>query len=90
MKRVAVILADGYEELEAVTLIDALRRGGIKSVVVGYNDINVIGAHGIKIIADTDFSEFKVSDFDMILLPGGFKNNEILSKSEKFHKILLK
>ncbi len=88
MKKVAVILADGYEESEAVTLIDVLRRGDIKSVVVGYDGINVIGAHGIKIVADTDFSEFKVSDFDMILLPGGFKNNEILSKSEKFHKIL--
>ena len=74
MKKVAVILADGYEELEAVTLIDVLRRGGIKSVVVGYDDINVIGAHGIKIVADTDFSEFKVSDLKIMKFYQKVKN----------------
>lgn len=88
MKNVAVILANGFEELEAVTIVDVLRRGGVNTKSVGFSGKNCVGAHNIEIKADLDLSELKVENFDMIVLPGGLENNKFLANNEKIHEIL--
>ncbi len=55
--KIAVILADGFEEIEAITLIDILRRAGANVKIVGFSAKNIRGAHGIKIEADEIFDD---------------------------------
>jgi 4-methyl-5(b-hydroxyethyl)-thiazole monophosphate biosynthesis len=71
MKRVLVPLAEGFEELEAVTIIDMLRRAGIEVVVAALARSPVTGAHGIALSADTTLGDVSTQDFDLIALPGG-------------------
>jgi len=71
MKRVLVPLAEGFEELEAVTVIDILRRAGIEVVVASLAASPVTGSHGLRIAADTPLAALVEQDFDMIALPGG-------------------
>jgi len=86
--KVAIVLANGFEELEAVSLIDILRRAEIDAVSVGLDKKCVCGAHGVEMIADEILDDIKVSEFDMIVLPGGLPGAENLAKSEKLGKIL--
>lgn len=55
--KIAVILADGFEEIEAITLIDILRRAGANVKIVGLSEKNIRGVHGIKIEADEIFDD---------------------------------
>ena len=61
MKRVIVPLADGFEEIEAVTVIDILRRAGLDVVAAGIDAVHVTGSHGITVHADTLFAEEAVA-----------------------------
>ena len=74
MKKVYVMLADGFEEIEAVTPIDLLRRAGIvcQSVSVTGN-LTVNGARGIPVIADALFTDELLYDADACILPGGMQ-----------------
>ena len=56
-KNVLIILTDGFEEMEAVTPIDILRRAGLEVMVAGLNKKEIVGSHGIKIIADRLLSD---------------------------------
>ena len=78
MKRVLVPLAEGFEELEAVTIIDILRRAGIEVVVASLAGSPVTGSHGIRLAADTPLAALVEQDFDMIALPGGMPGAEHL------------
>jgi len=73
MKRtIAVHLADGFEEVEAVSIIDVLRRAGIEVLVVSVTGRkDVVGAHQLQIAADVLFEQVDYSDVYMIVLPGG-------------------
>ena len=77
--RVLVPLADGVEEIEAVTVIDVLRRGGVDvtSAALGI-DATVTGSRGIKLIADELWATLDIDAFDAIVLPGGGKGTENL------------
>jgi DJ-1 family protein len=86
--KVAIVLANGFEEIEAVSLIDILRRAEIDAASVGLEKKCVCGAHGVEMIADEILDDIKVSEFDMIVLPGGLPGAENLAKSEKLGKIL--
>ena len=86
--KVAIVLANGFEEIEAVSLIDILRRADIDAVSVGLDKKCVCGTHGVEMIADEILDDIKVSEFDMIVLPGGLPGAENLAKSEKLGKIL--
>lgn len=66
-----VPLAEGFEEIEAVTIVDILRRAGVDVITAGLSSGIVTGSHGIKIAADVLLSEVKAKSFDLIALPGG-------------------
>lgn len=71
MPRVAVILADGFEEVEAMAIIDVLRRAEIDTVVAGLHDGRITSSRKVNVIPDTVIDTVKAEDFDMIVLPGG-------------------
>ena len=68
---VYVLLGTGFEEIEAVTPIDLLRRAGVAVTTVGLNGKIVKGSHKVGFEADMEISDLDVSDADMIVLPGG-------------------
>lgn len=70
MKKVAVILANGFEEIEALTPVDVLRRASMECDMVGLTSLEVEGSHGIKVQADKVF-DGDLSAYDMVVLPGG-------------------
>lgn len=73
MELIATVhLAEGFEEIEAVTIIDVLRRAGIKTIIVsvsGHREVE--GAHGLKMKADRLFEDIDYEEVGMIVLPGG-------------------
>ena len=83
MASVLIPLADGFEDVEAVTAIDILRRGGVTVVTASIHDrLDVVSAHGITMRADALFAEAEKEAYDAILLPGGGEGTENLRKSE--------
>ena len=72
MKKVSVILADGFEEIEALTVVDLLRRAQIYVGTVSATDEYIVhGAHGINVQTEDLFEEVNFVESDMIVLPGG-------------------
>lgn len=72
MKKIAVHLADGFEEIEAISIIDVLRRAEFEVEVVSVTEKHeVVGSHQIRIVADFLFEEVNYEHVDMIILPGG-------------------
>ena len=80
MAKVAVILADGFEEIEALTVVDVLRRANITCHMVGF-EARVTGSHTIQVQADRVF-DGDLSDYDMIVLPGGMPGSANLRDHE--------
>lgn len=68
---VLIPLLDGFEEIEAVTLIDVLRRAGVNVIVASEEPGPVRGSHDISVLADTALADVKIDDLAMIALPGG-------------------
>lgn len=66
-----MFLADGFEEVEALCPLDLMRRAGLSVKTVGINKNEIVGAHGIKIIADMSDIEYSDNEAEMIFLPGG-------------------
>ena len=79
MKNIAVHLAEGFEEIEAISIIDVLRRAGFEVLVVSVSDdLVVTGSHQIKVTTDHLFDEVDYATVDMIILPGGMPGAENL------------
>jgi 4-methyl-5(b-hydroxyethyl)-thiazole monophosphate biosynthesis len=70
-KRVLVPLAEGFEEIEAVAIVDVLRRAEVTVTVAGLAARRVTGAHGIAMEADALLAEVDPTTYDMLVLPGG-------------------
>ena len=68
---VYMLLGTGFEETEAITPLDLLRRAGVDVQTVGLNGKVVYGGHGIGIEADIEIDQINLTDLDMIILPGG-------------------
>ena len=82
--RVLVPLADGVEEIEAVTVIDVLRRGGIEVVSAALgNDRSVAGSRDVVLLADTVWDELEIDSFGAIVLPGGGLGTENLAADQR-------
>jgi 4-methyl-5(b-hydroxyethyl)-thiazole monophosphate biosynthesis len=93
MKRVLVYLAPGFEEIEAVTIIDLLRRADIDVTVAGLEEGFIRGSHGISILSDVNYETVNPDNFDYLVLPGGqpgtnnLKNDKrVLESINKFWK----
>ncbi|MGE5370668.1 MAG: DJ-1 family glyoxalase III [Solirubrobacterales bacterium] len=86
---VLVYLADGFEEMEAVTLIDILRRAGVDVTTVSVTDSKaVVGDHNIAILADALFDDIDHAACEMIVLPGGVKGANNLAAHEGLKSVL--
>ena len=88
MATVLVPLAQGCEELEAVTIIDILRRAEITVVTAGLDDKPVTASRGVVLVADTTLDDALKQSFDMIILPGGLTGTDNLDRDPRIHKIL--
>lgn len=88
MPRVLVPLAQGCEELEAVTVIDLLRRAGIEVVTAGLDDQPVTASRGVRLIPDAELANVMEEDFDMIVLPGGLPGADHLDDDPRIHSLL--
>ena len=71
MVEVCVLLTEGFEEIEAVTIIDVLRRAGVSTTTLGVGGTTVRGSHGITLQADASLAERHDHPWDMVVLPGG-------------------
>lgn len=91
MKQVVtgIFLADGFEEVEAVTPIDFLRRAGINLIIAGVGRMTVTGAHGLKVCADVDAADLP-ANVDAVILPGGMPGASHLASSETVVGIIRK
>lgn len=83
MKKVAIILADSFEEIEAINTIDILRRAGVDVQIIALRDIALTGAHGITITADEVFDYYGLLDLDAIVFAGGMGNARDLSEEQQ-------
>ena len=78
---IALLLADGFEEIEALTPLDCLRRVGVDVETVGITGASATGGHGITVKCDKELSEVDVADYDAVILPGGLLGTENIDKS---------
>jgi 4-methyl-5(b-hydroxyethyl)-thiazole monophosphate biosynthesis len=85
---VLVPLAEGFEEIEAMTVVDVLRRAGIKVTTSGLPGTIVLGSRKVKVIADTKLDDIVEKDYDALVLVGGSPGYTNLSKSNKILKII--
>lgn len=90
MPRVLVPLAQGCEELEAVTIIDLLRRAGIDVVVAGLTPGIVKASRGTQLVPDTTLDAALLDDFDMVVLPGGMPGAQHLRDDARIMALLQK
>ncbi|MDD4884199.1 DJ-1 family glyoxalase III [Sulfuricurvum sp.] len=89
MSTVLIPLATGFEEIEAVTIIDVLRRGQVE-VIIGslQGETSVRGAHAITIATDRDIADVQADELDMIVLPGGWGGTKALAANPTVQSLL--
>jgi len=88
MSKIIVPIAEGFEEIEAVCIIDVCRRAGIEVVTAGVETLSVKGANAITIETDLLLNDVDSTDIDMIVLPGGGKGTEILASNKQVQHLL--
>jgi protein deglycase len=89
MNSIAVFLAEGFEEIEAVSIIDVLRRATIETLVVSVTgNLEIKGSHGIIVKADVLFEEVDFSRVEGMLLPGGMPGSQNLKNHEALRQRL--
>ena len=89
MSKVLVPLACGFEEIEAVSIIDVLRRAEVEVLVACLDKNSLVkGANGITIQADVEVKNITADDIDMIVLPGGWDGTYALADDENVQRIL--
>lgn len=88
MASILVPIANGFEEIEAISIIDICRRANIEVTIAAIENITIIGAHNIKIEADCMIDEINENSFDMIVLPGGLPNAYTLADNKKVQTLL--
>lgn len=90
MVNVLVPLAEGCEELEAVTIIDLLRRAGISVIVAGLEPGPVKASRGVVLQPDTTLDEALKDEYDMVVLPGGGPGSDRLDADKRIRELLIK
>ncbi len=83
MSRIAVFFAEGYEEIEALTVVDICRRAGVEVQMVSVSGAKVVNSsHGVGVQMDLSFEEVDFDGLDMIVLPGGMPGTKNLEAHE--------
>ena len=83
MAKALIPLANGFEDIEAITIVDVLRRGGVNVVTASIGETDEVrSAHGVMMRADALFDEAAEDDYDAIVLPGGGEGTENLKNSD--------
>jgi 4-methyl-5(b-hydroxyethyl)-thiazole monophosphate biosynthesis len=88
MAKILVPIAKGFEEIEAVSIIDVCRRAGIEVIVAGVEESVVEGANKIVINTDVLLKDVDTTALDMVVLPGGWGGTNILATDERVQTIL--
>lgn len=89
MARVLIPLADGFEEIEALSIVDILRRASVEVVLTGLKDGPVVSARGVRVLPDTTIDKVKADDFEMIVLPGGQPGTDNLNADPRVKELLI-
>ncbi len=87
MKKIAVFLADGFEEIEALTVIDVVRRAGMQCDMISIKDEDVRGAHNVVVKSNKKISD-EIKEYDMIVFPGGLPGADNLAKDERVLELI--
>ena len=89
MKKVYVFFADGFEEIEALTSVDVLKRAGADVVMVSVTPNEIVtGAHDVPVLCDKNIESCDMMDADLLLLPGGMPGAQTLGECEYLCKAL--
>jgi 4-methyl-5(b-hydroxyethyl)-thiazole monophosphate biosynthesis len=88
--KVMIPLAEGFEEIEAMTVIDVLRRAGFQVDTIGIVGSVILSAHGIRVMVDKRLNEIAPDQYDAIILPGGSPGYINLGRSSKLIEIIKK
>lgn len=88
--KVAIILAEGYEEVEAVAPIDVLRRAGIDVLIAGLSKEPVASARNVRIVPDVSIDELNPDELDLVILPGGAGGVEKLKQDPRVENLIKK
>ena len=84
MKKIAIFCAEGFEEIEGLTVVDILRRAGLEINMVSITDsMEVTGSHGIKLMTDVCIGDISFADYDMLVLPGGMPGTRYLGACDE-------
>ncbi len=78
---IAIMLADGFEEIEALTPVDVLRRAGLDARTVAVGSKVAVGSHGIAVVCDMTADEVKCDELAMVIFPGGMPGSLNLDAS---------
>ncbi|MBN1763085.1 MAG: DJ-1/PfpI family protein [Methanomicrobia archaeon] len=71
MVKVILLLAPGFEEIEAMSIVDTLRRAGVEVVIAGLQEGSIEGSRGVNVIPDRSIDEIALEEYDAVVLPGG-------------------
>lgn len=85
---VYVLLAEGFEEVEAIAPVDILRRGGCEVRTVGMTGKTVTGSHGVPVVADILPEEVRAEDMELLVFPGGLPGSDNLNASPDTDRFL--
>lgn len=85
---VVIVLAHGFEEIEALTPADVLRRAGLRVTLCGVGGREITGSHGIKVLTDAAVEDVDPREMDALLLPGGGKGTENLEASPIVQRLI--
>lgn len=90
MTKALVLLAEGSEELEAVTVIDLLRRAGVEVLTAGLAPGPIRASRGVVLLPDTTLDQVLDRDFDVVVLPGGQPGTNHLDADARVHRLLVR
>lgn len=91
MNRSFIFIADGFEEIEALTVVDVMRRAGMDVTVVSISDgLKATGAHGVSLLADKCFSDVDFSEAEWLVVPGGMPGTANLAKFQPLNELLVR
>lgn len=88
MPKVVVLFADGFEEVEAMAIVDVLRRAEIGVVIAGLHEGPVTSARKVRVLPDTVIDTVRSDDFDMIVLPGGQPGADNLNADPRVRSLI--